>query len=42
MENGDLLQEGQEQNGIEGLPFPLVFRACEVAGGGAKKDLRDQ
>ena len=42
MENVDLHQEGQEEDGDEGLPVPLFFRACEVAGRGVKKDLRDQ
>ena len=42
MENGDLLQEEQGEDGVEGLPDLLLFGACEVAGDGAKKDLRDQ
>ena len=42
MENGDLCQEGREEDGVEGLPVLLLFGACEVAGGGAKKDLRDR
>ena len=42
MENGDLRQEGQEEDGVEGLPVPLLFGVCKVAGGGAKKDLRDR
>ena len=41
MENGDLRQEGREEDGIEGLPVPLLFGACEVCGGGAKNDHRD-
>ena len=41
MENGDLRQEGREEDGVEGLPVPLLFGAFEVAGGGAKKDLHD-
>ena len=42
MENGDLRQEGREEDGVEGLPVPLLFGAFEVAGGGAKKDLCDR
>ena len=42
MENGDLLQEEQGEDGVEGLQDLLLFGACEVAGDGAKKDLRDQ
>ena len=41
MDNGDLRNKGQEEEGVEGLPVQLLFGACEVAGGGAKKDLRD-
>ena len=41
MENGDLRQEGQKEDGVEGLPVPLLFGTGEVAGSGAKKDLRD-
>ena len=41
MENGDLCQEGREEEGVEGLPVPLLFGSFEVAGGGAKKGLRD-
>ena len=25
MENGNLLQESQEEDGVEGMPFPLPF-----------------
>ena len=42
MENGDLRQEGREEDDVEGLPVPLLFGAFEVAGGGAKKYLRDR
>ena len=42
MENGDLRQEGRDEDGVEGLTVPLLFGAFEVAGGGAKKDLRDR
>ena len=42
MENGDLRQEGREEDGFEGLPVPLLFGSFEVAGGGAKKGLRDR
>ena len=41
MENGDLHQERREENGVEGLPVLLLFQACKVAGGGAKKYLCD-
>ena len=41
MDNCDLRQEGQEEDGVEGLPVPLLFGAFEVTGGGAKKGLRD-
>ena len=41
MENGNLRQEGREENGVEGLPVPFLFRTYEVASGGAKKGLRD-
>ena len=41
MDNGDLRQKGWEEDGVEGLPVPLLFGAGEVAGGGTKKDLRD-
>ena len=40
MENGNLRQEGREEDGVEGLPVPLLFGAFEVASGGAKKGLR--
>ena len=42
MENGGLCQEGRKKDGVEGLPVPLLFWCLEVAGGGAKKGLRDQ
>ena len=42
MENGDLRQEGREEDSIEGLPFPLLFGSFEVTGGGAKKGLCDR
>ena len=42
MEDGGLRQEGREEYGVEGLPVTLIFRTCKVAGGGAKKDLRDR
>ena len=42
MENGELHQEGREEDGVEGLPVPLIFGSFEVAGGGAKKGLRDR
>ena len=42
MENVDLHQEGWEEDGVEGLPVPLLFGEYEVAGNGAKKDLRDR
>ena len=38
---GDLRQEGQEEDSVEGRPVTLIFRTREVAGSGAKKDLRD-
>ena len=41
MENGDLRQEGREEDVVERLPVPLIFGSFEVAGGGAKKGLRD-
>ena len=42
MENGNLYQEGREEYRVEGLPVPLLFGAFEVAGGGAKKGLRNR
>ena len=42
MENGGLCQEGRKEDGVEGLPIPLLFCSFEVAGGGAKKALRDR
>ena len=42
MENGGLYQEGRKEDGVEGLPVPFIFCSFEVAGGGAKKALRDR
>ena len=42
MENGGLCQEGRKEDGVEGLPVPLMFCSFEVAGSGAKKAVRDQ
>ena len=41
MDNGDLRQEGREEDGVEGLSVPLLFGSFEVAGGGLKKGLSD-
>ena len=41
MENGGLCQEGQKEDGVEGLPVPLLFCSFEVAGGSKKKALSD-
>ena len=42
MENGGLCQEGRKEDGVEGMPVLLLFCSFEVAGGGAKKALRDR
>ena len=41
MENGDLCQEGREEDGVEGLPVLLLFGSFDVASSGAKNGLRD-
>ena len=41
MENGGLCQEGRKEDGVEGLPVPLIFCSFKVASKGAKKGLRD-
>ena len=42
MENVGLCQEGRKEDSVEGLPVPLLFWCFEVAGGDAKKALRDR
>ena len=42
MEDSGLCQKWREEDGIAGSPVSLLLGLGEVAGGGAKKDFRDQ
>ena len=42
MEDCSLRQKWREEKSVTGIPVSLLLGSREVAGGGAKKDLRDR